>query len=63
VYASRQYGGEYRYQTRFTINTREAIRALQVRFLTFDVWGEHVRTLSFEEVVDIPAKSKKELVG
>jgi hypothetical protein len=36
---------------------------MQVRFLAFDVWGEHVRTLSLMEVTDVPANSKKELTG
>jgi hypothetical protein len=34
-----------------------------VRFLTFDVWGEHVRTLSFEQVEDMPANTRKEFTG
>jgi hypothetical protein len=63
VYLSRQYGGEYRYRSKFAISTKEAVRALQARFLTFDVWGEHVRTLSFEQVEDIPANARKEFTG
>jgi hypothetical protein len=63
VYVSRQYGGDFRYRAKFTVATKEAIRALQVRFLTFDVWGEHVRTLSFEEVADVASNAKKELTG
>lgn len=63
VYISRQYGSDYRYRAKFTVATREAIRAVQIRFLTFDVWGEHVRTLSFEDVADIAQNTKKELTG
>lgn len=63
VYVSRQYGGDYRYRTKFAVTTREAVRAFEVRFLTFDVWGEHVRTLRFEEVADIAANTRKEVSG
>ena len=63
TYLSREYGGEYRYRASFTVVSRETVRAIEVRFLTFDVWGEHVRTLNFEEVADVAAKSKKEMTG
>jgi hypothetical protein len=63
LYVSRQYGGEYQYRTKITIGARDAVRALEIRFLTFDVWGEHVRTLSLEEVADIAPNSKKEIIG
>jgi hypothetical protein len=59
VYVRRDYTGDYRYRANFTIDTKEHLRAIQVQFLTFDIWGEHVRTLSFEEVSDIAANSKR----
>ena len=63
VYKSKKYRGEYRYRADFTLLTRAAVRAVQVRFLTFDVWGNHGQTLSFEEVIDIPADSSMEFSG
>lgn len=63
AYVSREYGGDYRYRTKFTLQTREAIQAVEVRFLTFNVWGEHVRVLSYEEVADVKANTKKEVAG
>jgi len=63
AYVRREYTGEYRYRADFTINATEPLRAIQVRFLVFDIWGEHVRTLSFEEVSDIAANSKRVFNG
>jgi len=62
VYVSKQYGGDYRYRARFTIAAKRPVRAVEVRFLTFDVWGDHVRTLSFEEVGDF-SPGNKDLLG
>ena len=63
VYVSKQYGGDYRYRAKFTLTTAKAVRAAEVRFLTFDVWGQHVRSLSFEEVSDISAGATKDLTA
>jgi len=63
VYISKQYGSEYRYRAKFRLTTRKALRAVEVRFLIFDVWGQHVRTLSFEEVSDIPSGVTKDLTA
>jgi hypothetical protein len=63
IYESERYSGEYRYVGEFTLRTRASVQAIEVRFLTFDVWGNHVRSLSYEEVVDLPADSSKAFVG
>lgn len=63
VYASERYSGRYEYRTKLKLVAREPISAIQVRYLTFDVWGEHVRTLSFEEVEDISTGPTKEFSG
>lgn len=63
IYKSERYGGSYRYEGQFTLLARAPVQAFQVRFLTFDVWGNHVRTLSYEEVVDLPADSSKKFLG
>ncbi|MEZ5312766.1 MAG: hypothetical protein R2862_03480 [Thermoanaerobaculia bacterium] len=54
VYSSKDYGGEYRYRAKFELQVKEPVQAIELRFLTFDVWGAHVRSLSFEQVQDLP---------
>lgn len=50
---------EYAYQAKLALKTRErALSAVEIRFLLFDVWGSHIRTLSTEEVADIPPQSE-----
>jgi hypothetical protein len=53
--------GEYRSSLNLELKTTKALRAIQVKFLTFDVWGEHVRTLSSEDVTDVPADTVKKM--
>lgn len=48
------YSGQYEYSASYKILPTQALRAIEVRFLTFDVWGNHVRTLVVTEVSDIP---------
>jgi len=55
--------GEYRYQAKFVLRASADVRAVQVRFLTFDVWGSHIQTLSYEEVADVAAGTAKEVTG
>jgi hypothetical protein len=57
------YTNNYRYRADFTLVTRAAVRAFEVRFLTFDVWGNHVRNLRFEEVTDVPANASRKFQG
>jgi hypothetical protein len=57
------YSGEYRYRSNFSVVTRSPVQAIEVRFLTFDVWGDHTQTLSYEEVLDIPGNAKREFKG
>jgi len=45
--------GRYYYTAEFSINAREPIVAIEVRFLAFDIWGEFVRTLSLTEIKDL----------
>jgi hypothetical protein len=37
----------------YTLVSREALVAFEVRFLTFDIWGRHERTLSGTEIIDL----------
>ena len=45
--------GDYYYKASFIAKALEPITAFQVRFLLFDVWGEHMKTLSSTHVLDI----------
>lgn len=55
------YSNEFRYRSDFTLSAGEAVRAAEVRFLIFNVWGDHVQTLSYEEVLDLPKGGEEEL--
>lgn len=63
VYVSKEYSGDFRYSAKFDITASVDISAYEIRFLTFDVWGNHVRTLSMTGVEDIASGTKKHLVG
>lgn len=45
---------DYRYKAAFIIEVKQPISAVEVRFLTFDLWGDHLHTLSMTEVKDFP---------
>ena len=45
--------GNYQYSAAYTITTKESIAAIEVRFLTFDIWGNHSRNLSAIDIVDM----------
>lgn len=49
--------GSYTYKADFRALALEPIVAIEVRFLVFDVWGRHVRSLSLTEVKDFPKGS------
>lgn len=57
------YSSEYRYRSNFTVVTKSPVQALDIRFLTFDVWGDHTQTLSYEEVFDLPGGARKDVKG
>lgn len=46
-------GGGYEYRSAGLANAGEMITAFEVRFLLFDIWGEHIRTLTDTEVSDL----------
>ncbi len=58
IYVPDRVRGEYQYSSQFMIDAKEPISAIEVRFLTFDIWGRHVRTLSASEIMDIPIGPK-----
>jgi hypothetical protein len=53
VYQSSSIGGDYKYKATGLAITSETVPALEVRYLLFDIWGEHTRTLSDTEVSDL----------
>ena len=55
--------GNYQYSAEYTITTTEAISAIEVRFLTFDIWGNHARNLSATKIIDLGAGSTKMFDG
>jgi hypothetical protein len=63
VFRRRDYGGDFRYQASVTIQTSQALSAIEVVFLVFDVWGQHVRTLNNHVTADIAAGAEKKLDG
>jgi hypothetical protein len=59
TYKSAAYSGTYQYEAQFEIDAQEALSAIEVKFLTFDVWGDHKRSLSSTDVLDVPAGRRK----
>lgn len=54
IYDSKEYGGRYLYTATYDIEATEPLSAIEVRFICFDVWGQHTKSLSTEQVIDIP---------
>lgn len=57
VYADR----EYDYKTSFNITATDALSAVEVRVILFDVFGARMKVLSATEVVDVRAGGSKTL--
>jgi hypothetical protein len=57
-YERDQYRGEYHYSTKVTVETAEPVSAFEIRFLLFDIWGNHLKTLSMTEIMDVNAKKE-----
>lgn len=55
--------GEYVYSSSYEIKALEDIRAFETRFLIFNIWGEHVQTLTSTEIADITAGSVRSYDG
>ena len=52
IYESRQYSGDYRFRIAGSATSKEPLAAYEIRFLLFDVFGQHLRTLSATQVSD-----------
>ena len=48
---------DWEYSVRSVLRTSVGLAAIEIRHLTFDVWGDHVRTLSATEIADKEADS------
>jgi len=53
AYKSKGYSGEYRYMAEYQVDAKEPLSAIEVKFITFDVWGEYQRTLSATDIKDL----------
>jgi hypothetical protein len=52
---------EYSYKAMGEIKTSEIISAFSIRFILYDIFGRHIKTLSATEVTDIQANSSFQL--
>lgn len=60
---ARHSSGRYQYNAEYSFTAKEALSAIEVRFLTFDIWGDHSRNLSVTHVVDIAAGTTEKFGG
>ena len=51
--------GEYNYTARATVTASQAVTAFQIRFVSFDVFGERMATLGATEIEDIAAGASR----
>ena len=51
----------YNYVPTGSVKTSKAITALEIRYLLYDVFGNHMKTLSITEVADVAAKAEVQL--
>ncbi len=52
--SGRGYSGNYQYAADFEIEVTEPVSAIEIRFITFDVWGERGKSLVMTEIRDYP---------
>lgn len=55
--------GGYMYAASGAINAIDDIHALEMRFLIFNIWGRHVRTLINTVIADVPAGTIRQCDG
>ena len=55
AYESGRSRADFKCTSTFSVEAREALSAVEIRFLTFDVWGQHKRTLVVTEIADLAA--------
>jgi hypothetical protein len=52
---------EYNYIPEVSISTKEKVAALDIRFLLYDVFGDHIKTITCTQVADIQTGATIEL--
>jgi hypothetical protein len=55
--------GQYVYSSRYAVRALDDIRAFEVRFLIFNIWGRHVQTLTATEIADVSANDVRQCDG
>jgi hypothetical protein len=55
--------GGYYYKATYEVRLIDDVRAIETKFLTFDVWGSHNRTLVATEVTDLKAGTTRKFEG
>ena len=55
--------GDYRYIAYYTVKANENLTALEVRFLTFDIWGDLLRSLSATDILDLKSGESRKFVA
>lgn len=52
--------GNYQYSSAYGLATKDATAAVEIRFLVFDIWGQHKRSLSATHIGDAGAGTTKQ---
>jgi len=55
------YDKDYEFTAQGSLSSTEKIAAIEIRLLLFDVFGEHIKTLSSTQVADIPANTSSNI--
>lgn len=53
--------GRYMYNADYTIKANEDLTAVEVRFLTFDIWGDLLRNLSATDIGDLKSGESRKM--
>ncbi len=53
--------GGYRYNADYTVKANEDLTGVEVRYLTFDIWGGLLRNLSVTDIVDLKSGESRKL--
>lgn len=59
AYQQERVSGNYVYKANYSLSLKEPVVAYEVRFLLFNIWGNHVKTLSDTDVIDLKAGETK----
>lgn len=51
--------GTYKYKADYSVKSKQDLMAVEVRFLIFDIWGNHIRNLSATEIMDLKSEGTR----